>query len=49
MEQAIKRLKNGRYILLPITNQSRGHSTTSNAGLWKQHLAELLQAAQPIN
>ena len=42
MEQAMKRLKHGRYVLLPITKQSRGHGTTSNVNLWKQHLIELL-------
>ena len=43
MEQAMKRVKNGRYVLLPITDQSRGHGTTYNATLWRQYLAELLQ------
>ena len=44
MEQAMTRIKSGRYILLPITSQSRGHGTTGNAALWKSHLAELLQS-----
>jgi homoserine O-acetyltransferase len=44
MEAAMKRLKNGRYALLPITAQSRGHSTTANAALWKSYLDELLNA-----
>ena len=43
MEQAVKRVKDGRYVLLPITSASRGHGTTSNVTLWKQYLAELLQ------
>jgi homoserine O-acetyltransferase len=42
MEQAMKRLKSGRYVLLPITSQSRGHGTTGNARLWKSYLAEVL-------
>ena len=42
MEQAMKRLKNGRYVLLPMTSQSRGHGTTGNAALWKKELLTLL-------
>lgn len=53
MEQAMKRLKNGRYVLLPITGESRGHGTTANAKVWKQHLAALLpltaQSGQAIS
>lgn len=43
MEQAMTRLKNGRYILLPITIESRGHGTTALPRSWKLYLAEVLQ------
>jgi homoserine O-acetyltransferase len=50
LEQAMTRVKNGRYVLLPVTTASRGHGTTMQARLWKDHLAALLrpvpQAAQ---
>lgn len=42
MEAAMARLKNGRYVLLPITDQSRGHGTTVNAILWKRYLTEFM-------
>lgn len=42
MEQAMMRLKDGRYVLLPVTAASRGHGTLQNASLWKQHLAAAL-------
>lgn len=42
MERAMKRVKNGRYVLLPITADSRGHGTTGNSKLWARYLAELL-------
>jgi homoserine O-acetyltransferase len=45
MEQAMKRIKNGQYVLLPITSQSRGHGTTGNVKLWKRYLVDLLQSA----
>jgi len=41
-EQAIKKVKRGRFILLPITEQTRGHGTHSLPAVWKQYLAELL-------
>jgi homoserine O-acetyltransferase len=45
MEQAMKRLKSGRYVLLQGGPDTRGHGTTGMAKLWKQYLAELLQTA----
>lgn len=42
MEREIKRVKHGRYILLPITAETRGHGTHSWPALWQHHLAELL-------
>jgi homoserine O-acetyltransferase len=48
LEREIKRVKNGRYVLIPLSDQTRGHLTTGNAALWKQHLADLLQRAPRI-
>jgi homoserine O-acetyltransferase len=45
LEREIKRVRNGRYALIPGSDQTRGHGTTGMAALWKQHLADLLQAA----
>ena len=42
MDPAIARIKNARYVLLPITAANRGHSTTYNASLWSSHLSKLL-------
>ena len=41
-EQEIKKVKRARFILLPITDETRGHSTHSLPAVWKQFLAELL-------
>lgn len=41
----MKRLKNGRYYLIPASDQSAGHGTTAQARWWKQQLADLLQTA----
>ena len=43
LEREIPRVKRGRYVLIPTSNETRGHNTTSNATWWKQKLAELLQ------
>ena len=42
MEAGIQQVKNGRYILLPITDDTRGHGTHSHPAIWQHHLAELL-------
>jgi homoserine O-acetyltransferase len=42
MEQLMPRVKHGRYILLPITDQTRGHGTHSVPAIWKGYLAEFL-------
>jgi homoserine O-acetyltransferase len=38
----IAKVKHGRYILLPTTDDTRGHGTHSLPALWQHHLAELL-------
>ena len=42
-EREAKRLKNGRFILIPISEKTRGHGTHTEAVVWKDRLAELLQ------
>jgi homoserine O-acetyltransferase/O-succinyltransferase len=45
-EREIKKVKKGRFVLLPITDQTRGHGTHSLPAIWKQYLAELLAESQ---
>jgi len=42
MEKEIKRVKNGRFVLLPITDETRGHGTHTIASIWQKYLGELL-------
>jgi homoserine O-acetyltransferase len=42
-EREIKRVKNGRFVLLPISDETRGHGTHTRAAVWKQYLVELLE------
>jgi homoserine O-acetyltransferase len=45
MERALKRVKNGRLYLIPASEDTRGHATTSMAKFWKLQLQQFLQAA----
>lgn len=45
MEREMKRVRNGRYLLLPGGPDTRGHGTTAMARLYKEPLAELLRQA----
>src|SRR5882762_3358786 len=42
IEREIKRVKRGRFILLPITDQTRGHGTHTLPQIWQGYLKELL-------
>jgi homoserine O-acetyltransferase len=47
LEREIKRVKKGRYILIPISDQTKGHGTHSLPVIWRQHLADLLRESEP--
>jgi homoserine O-acetyltransferase len=42
LERTIKRVKNGRYVLIPTSEETRGHGTHSVAKLWKRYVVELV-------
>jgi homoserine O-acetyltransferase len=46
METEIKKVTKGRYILLPITDQTSGHGTHSNPVVWGNYLKELLDISE---
>jgi homoserine O-acetyltransferase len=45
-EREIKRVKKGRFVLIPISEQTHGHGTHTWAAVWQQYLKELLEASQ---
>jgi homoserine O-acetyltransferase len=45
LDREIKRVKNGRVLLIPGSPETAGHGTTAQAKFWKRPLAELLQTA----
>jgi homoserine O-acetyltransferase len=45
LDREIKRVKNGRVLLIPASEETSGHGTTGRAKFWKDELARLLQTA----
>lgn len=46
VERLIKRVPRGQFVLLPISNGTRGHGTHSLPAIWKPYLAEFVAALQ---
>jgi homoserine O-acetyltransferase len=46
IDKEILRVKNGRYILIAATDQTRGHGTHSWPAFWQDHLAQLLERSE---
>ncbi len=49
MERLMPRVARGRYVLLPITSETRGHGTHSWPALWKDHFGEWLKTVTERN
>jgi homoserine O-acetyltransferase len=45
-EREIKRVKKGRFVLIPISEQTHGHGTHTWATLWQQYLKELMESSR---
>ena len=45
-EREIKKVKNGRFVLLPISEKTHGHGTHTDAAVWQQYLKQLLEESQ---
>ena len=43
MERLMPRVKRGKYILIPLSDRTRGHGTHSLPAIWKPYLIELLK------
>ena len=46
-EREIQKVKNGKFVLLPVSEQTHGHGTHTWAAVWQQYLKELLEESQP--
>lgn len=47
MEREIQKVARGRYILIPTSDETRGHGTHSRPVVWNQYLLELLRISEP--
>jgi homoserine O-acetyltransferase len=45
-EREIKKVKNGKFVLLPTSDQTFGHGTHTHAAVWQQYLKELLEESK---
>ena len=46
-EKTVTRMPKAHFVLLPITDATRGHGTHTQAAVWKDYLVELLQSSEP--
>ncbi|MGA2254291.1 MAG: alpha/beta fold hydrolase [Thermoguttaceae bacterium] len=49
LEREIKKVPHGKFVLIPISNATRGHGSHTIASLWKQYLEELLKKSEPAS
>ena len=45
MERELRRVKNDRLLLIPASEETRGHGTTAMARFWKTQLQDFMQAS----
>ena len=48
LEREITRVKHGKAVVIPLSDQTRGHGTHTLAAVWKNHLAELLRESERV-
>jgi len=46
-EREIKKVKRGKFVLLPVSQNTFGHGTHTHAAVWQQYLKELLDESGP--
>ena len=46
-EREITRLRNGKFVLIPTSDNTHGHGTHTWAAVWQQYLKELLARSSP--
>jgi homoserine O-acetyltransferase len=46
-EKLAKQMPHAKFVLIPISDQTRGHGTHTLAAVWKDNLVELLKESEP--
>jgi homoserine O-acetyltransferase len=47
LESLITRVKHGRAVVIPISDQTRGHGTHTQAAVWESELAAFMRTIAP--
>jgi homoserine O-acetyltransferase/O-succinyltransferase len=46
-QKMVTRIPHGKFILIPISDQTRGHGTHTAAAVWRNYLADLMKQSEP--
>jgi homoserine O-acetyltransferase/O-succinyltransferase len=46
-EKMVHNMPNAQFVLIPITDKTRGHGTHTMAAIWENYLIQLLQESEP--
>jgi homoserine O-acetyltransferase/O-succinyltransferase len=46
-QREIKKVPNGKFVLLPVSQETHGHGTHTYAAVWQQYLKDLLAESRP--
>ena len=46
-EQQVKQMPHAKFVMIPISDATRGHGTHTQAAIWKDYLVELLKESEP--
>jgi homoserine O-acetyltransferase len=46
-EKLAKQMPHAKFVLIPISDATRGHGTHTQAAIWKDYLVELLSESEP--
>jgi homoserine O-acetyltransferase len=44
--ELVKKIKHGKFVLIPISDETYGHGTHTHAAVWKDYMAELLKESE---
>ena len=48
VERAMKKIHEGRYVLIPYSGKTHGHFTHYYAEVWKPHLVSFMETLGPV-
>jgi homoserine O-acetyltransferase len=46
-EKLAKQIPHAQFVLIPISDQTRGHGTHTQAAIWQNYLIQLLAESEP--